>query len=85
MHARPEKSDTTFALNFLKQHPGKLVELSVLLGHDSVETTAIYTQPSAEEMAEDLERSPLNVEPQPCSSTAGRGVARRFATPISLG
>jgi site-specific recombinase XerD len=52
----------TFALNFLKQHPGKLVELAVLLGHDSVETTAVYTQPSAEEMAEDLERSPLNVE-----------------------
>jgi site-specific recombinase XerD len=52
----------TFALNFLREHPGKLVELSVLLGHDSVETTAIYTQPSAEEMAEDLERSPLNVE-----------------------
>jgi integrase/recombinase XerC len=51
-----------FALNFLREHPGKLVELSVLLGHDSVETTAIYTQPSAEEMAEDLERSPLNVE-----------------------
>jgi Phage integrase family len=46
----------TFALNFLKQHPGKLVELAVLLGHDSVETTAVYTQPSAEEMADDLER-----------------------------
>ena len=52
----------TFALNFLKQHPGKLVELAVLLGHDSVETTAVYTQPSAEEMADDPERSPLNVE-----------------------
>jgi site-specific recombinase XerD len=47
----------TFALNFLKQHPGELVELAVLLGHDSVETTAVYTQPSAEEMADDLERS----------------------------
>ncbi len=52
----------TFALNFLREHPGKLVELSALLGHDSVETTAVYTQPSTEEMAEDLERSPLNVE-----------------------
>ena len=52
----------TFALSFLKQHPGKLVELAALLGHDSVETTAIYTKPTAEEMAEDLERSPLNLE-----------------------
>jgi len=52
----------TFALSFLTQHPGKLVELAALLGHDSVETTAIYTKPSAEEMAEDLERSPLNLE-----------------------
>jgi integrase/recombinase XerC len=52
----------TFALAFLQQNPGKLVELAALLGHESLDTTAIYTQPSAEEMAEDLERSRLNVD-----------------------
>lgn len=52
----------TFALGFLKQNPGKLVELAALLGHESLDTTAIYTQPSAEEMAADLERSRLNVD-----------------------
>lgn len=51
----------TFALQYLKQNPGKLVELASLLGHDSLDTTAIYTRPSAEDLAEDLEGSALNV------------------------
>jgi len=51
----------TFALNYLHQNPGKLVQLANLLGHVSLDTTAIYTQPSGEELAEDLERSQLNV------------------------
>jgi site-specific recombinase XerD len=44
-----------------KQNPGKLVELATLLGHDSLDTTALYTRPSTEDLAADLERSPLNV------------------------
>ena len=51
----------TFAFHFLRKHPGKLLELAALLGHESLDTTAIYTQPSEEELAEDLEASPLNV------------------------
>ena len=47
----------TFALNYLNQNPGKLVQLANLLGHDSLDTTAIYTQPSIEEVAEDFERN----------------------------
>jgi site-specific recombinase XerD len=39
----------TFALNYLRQNPGKLVQLANLLGHESLDTTAIYTQPSGEE------------------------------------
>jgi integrase/recombinase XerC len=50
----------TFALGYLRSNPGRLVELANLLGHESVDTTAIYTQPSIESLAESLERSSLN-------------------------
>lgn len=60
LQVSPHTLRHTFALTYLKANPGKLVELSNLLGHDSIETTAIYTQPSAEELAEGLENSPLN-------------------------
>lgn len=52
----------TFALGFLRDNPGKLVELAGLLGHDSLDTTAIYTRPSRDDIAADLERSHLNVD-----------------------
>ena len=52
----------TFALGFLRDNPGKLVELASLLGHDSLNTTAIYTRPSRDDLAADLERSHLNVD-----------------------
>jgi len=51
----------TFALGYLRDNPGKLVELSNLLGHESLDTTAVYTQPSRDDLAADLERSHLNV------------------------
>lgn len=51
----------TFAANYLKTNPGKLIELSSLLGHESLDTTAIYARPSQDDLASDLERSPLNV------------------------
>jgi integrase/recombinase XerC len=46
-----------FALRYLRHNPGKLVELATLLGHESLDTTAVYTRPSAEELAADLEKS----------------------------
>jgi site-specific recombinase XerD len=52
----------TFALNFLRDNPGKLVELATLLGHESLDTTALYTRPSQDDLAADLERSHLNVD-----------------------
>ena len=51
----------TFAVFYLQQHPGKLRQLAYLLGHESLDTTAIYTRPSPDDVADDLERSPLNV------------------------
>ncbi len=51
----------TFASSFLKDNPGKLVELASLLGHESLDTTAVYTKASRESLAEDVERSRFNV------------------------
>jgi integrase/recombinase XerD len=51
----------TFAAHYLQQHPGKLRELADLLGHESLDTTAVYTKPSLDDIAADVERSPLNV------------------------
>ena len=45
----------SFARRFLRRHPGKLVELAALLGHESLDTTAMYTRPSTEDLAVDVE------------------------------
>ena len=49
----PQLLRHTFALNYLRQNPGNLVQLANLLGHESLDATAIYEQPSGEELAED--------------------------------
>jgi integrase/recombinase XerC len=45
----------SFALRFLSRHPGKLVELAALLGHESIDTTAVYIRPSTEKLDVDVE------------------------------
>lgn len=45
----------TFALRYLAENPGDLVGLAQLLGHESLDTTAIYVQPSREDLARRLE------------------------------
>lgn len=45
----------SFALAYLRRNPGKLIELATLLGHESLDTTAVYLQPSAEELAQTVE------------------------------
>lgn len=50
----------TFAAHYLASHPADLVGLAALLGHDSIATTAIYTKPTAESLAEKVEAVPLN-------------------------
>ena len=54
--ATPHRLRHTFSRRFLDES-GDLVMLNRLLGHRRLETTAIYTQPTLEEMAEALERS----------------------------
>jgi site-specific recombinase XerD len=52
----------TFALGYLKQNPGKLVELATLLGHESLDTTAMYSLPAEEDLAEEVERGAYNID-----------------------
>lgn len=46
----------TFAIRFLEDNPNQLVMLSELLGHESLDTTAIYVRPTADDVARRLER-----------------------------
>lgn len=41
----------TFAHNYLATHPGDIVGLATLLGHTSLDTTRIYSQPTVEQLA----------------------------------
>jgi site-specific recombinase XerD len=46
----------TFATRYLKANPGDLRNLAALMGHASVETTMIYTEPTTEDLAQRMER-----------------------------
>lgn len=50
----------TFATNYLQANPDKLVELSSLLGHVSLDTTTIYTKPSEAALSESIEKMEIN-------------------------
>ena len=47
----------TFAARFLDANPDDLVGLATLLGHESLETTAVYVRPSAADLAARVERA----------------------------
>ena len=45
----------TFARNYLAEHPGDIVGLASLLGHTSLDTTRIYSQPTIEQLSTRVE------------------------------
>ena len=47
----------TFATRYLDANPGDLVSLAALLSHESIETTAIYVRPSADDLAASIKRA----------------------------
>lgn len=51
----------TFSITYLKDHPGDLHSLATLLGHESLDSTAVYTRPSAAELSKNMEESSLNI------------------------
>jgi site-specific recombinase XerD len=50
----------SFAHRYLEKHPGDLVGLARILGHKSLDTTKIYTQPTVEQLAHRISQIPLN-------------------------
>lgn len=58
--ATPHDLRHTFAHRYLEEHPGDLVGLARILGHESLDTTKIYTQPTVEQLAHRMGQIPLN-------------------------
>jgi site-specific recombinase XerD len=50
----------TFARSYLSQYPGDVVGLATLLGHSSLDTTRLYSQPAESQLAARVERLSLN-------------------------
>jgi len=50
----------TFARQYLAAYPGDVVGLATLLGHSSLNTTRLYSEPAAAQLASRLERLALN-------------------------
>jgi site-specific recombinase XerD len=50
----------TFARNYLTQYPGDLVGLATLLGHSSLNTTRLYSQPSVDQLSTRVEQLNIN-------------------------
>jgi integrase/recombinase XerD len=51
----------TFATRYLRTHVGDLRGLAAILGHSSLDTVMIYTEPTADEMAARMEIAELDV------------------------
>ncbi len=57
---KPHDLRHTFAHRYLQQHPGDLVGLARILGHESLDTTKIYTRLTPGELAQRVEQISLN-------------------------
>lgn len=50
----------TFARHYLSQYPGDLVGLAALLGHSSLDTTRLYSEPTVDQLARRVEKLSIN-------------------------
>lgn len=52
----PHSLRHSFAIRYLKHNPGDLRGLAAILGHTSLDTVMIYTEPSIDDLAERMEK-----------------------------
>lgn len=50
----------TFAHTYLEQYPGDIVGLAALLGHSSLDTTRLYSEPTTAQLSKRVERLKIN-------------------------
>lgn len=50
----------TFAQNYLAQYPGDVIGLATLLGHSSLDTTRLYSQPTVSQLSTRVEQLKIN-------------------------
>ena len=50
----------TFAHNYLAQYPGDVIGLATLLGHSSLDTTRLYSQPTVSQLSTRVEQLKIN-------------------------
>ncbi len=50
----------TFARSYLAQYQGDVVGMAILLGHNSLDTTRLYSQPEVSQLAVRIERLEIN-------------------------
>ena len=50
----------TFARHYLTQYPGDIVGLATLLGHSSLDTTRLYSQPTVSQLSTRVEQLKIN-------------------------
>src|SRR6266567_3611721 len=50
----------TFARSYLAQYPGDVVGLATLLGHSSLDTTRLYSEPSVDQLSRRVEQLNIN-------------------------
>ena len=80
----------TFTLHHLRRHPSKLSELADVLRHESLDTTAMYSKPSRDDLAADPERISLKLfdgsAPQcRCPPACGATSYGLDAAPVAIG
>jgi len=61
INVTPHTLRHTFATSYLQSNPSGLIELATLLGHDSLNTTAIYTKASKEKLSQGVENIEVNI------------------------
>lgn len=54
----------TFARSYLSQYPGDIVGLATLLGHSSLDTTRLYSEPSVQQLSTRVEQLHINAYSQ---------------------